>query len=231
VRKVYRRPFQQGPSKYQSTRANLDHITNNIAQQDDENSYPFVMNTVAQDPAMAEYHSIFDEAYMRDWHTKTSQWIRNISAELRLCCDCPSAPFVGELRPIGELKRDDEISDYSSCTACSKRWCMRCGIPVGPSYGNASNHSGPTFCKDTWAFKEAAREERDQGLLGLNHQFYPRCDAYTKARDEELHSECALCNTSFCFTCGLKNCECPGAESSGSGSGSSEEPAEESSPC
>jgi hypothetical protein len=224
VRRVYRRPFRQGPSRYQSTRANLDHITDSIAQQDEESDFPFILNGVVQDPGMSEYQDMFNDAYILTWRAETSAW--SIPAELRRYCNCNAAHFVGKLNPIGGLKPDDEVANYRSCSACSKLWCMRCGDPVGPSGLPdlpVSNHTGPTYCRDTWAIREAAREKLCQALKGLDHQLCPRCDAPTKARDEELRSECAACNLPFCFACGLSQCEYPEAESSDSG----EEPAGE----
>jgi hypothetical protein len=119
------------------------------------------VNGVTQDPAIAEYHGLFDENYTIDWRAKTAAW--KTSAELRLFCDCAVAPFVGELQPDHQPAIDD------SCPACSKLWCMRCGDPTSPSapsLGPVSNHTGPTDCKDTWAIKEAARQELAASFVG-----------------------------------------------------------------
>lgn len=167
---------------------------------------------------MPEYQGIFGEAYILDWRAKTSAW--KISANLRVYCDCATAPFVGPLNP----DHPDVID--GSCPDCNKLWCMRCGDPLGFDWG-ISVHAGATYCKDTWAIEEAARQQHYQGLQGRDHQLCPRCKVYTEVRDEESHAECGACHAAFCFTCGLyqegekiplwlaqNHCGCSGAESS-----------------
>jgi hypothetical protein len=115
------------------------------------------VNGVAQDPAprdlRRDLHGSFDESYTVDWRAKISQW--KISAELHLCC---KVSFVEELQPDHQEAIDD------SCPACSKLWCMRCGDHIGPSapsLGAVSNHTGPAYCKNTWAIEEAASRKLD----------------------------------------------------------------------
>jgi hypothetical protein len=125
------------------------------------------VNSVAQDPAPRDLRRdlhgsstrptwFFDETYRFDWGARISQW--KTSAELRLCCNCTKASFVEDLQP------DHQKSIGDSCPACSKLWCMRCGDPIGPSapsLGPVSNHTGPTYCKNTWAIEEAAPRKLD----------------------------------------------------------------------
>jgi hypothetical protein len=111
------------------------------------------MNGVAQDPGMEEYQGVFNDAYIL-----RGELCVEVPAEFRLCCNCTAASFVGELQP------DHQEAIDNSCTACSKLWCMRRGDLIGPSapsLGPVSHHSNLTYCKDTGAIKEAARQKLD----------------------------------------------------------------------